>query len=230
MKTVAHPAARPASISRQRSPTMTLRLRSSSSAAAASTRSPGAGLRHVHRRCRRGGIRAYFVDWESIGQPLIDGVDLRRDSEFLARCRADSSPPREQVPRRRVRASASSTPAIRRTSSGPSGGYGRPSTTRASFNTPSRSRKTAGRRVRTRLDTVGGGEASSTSASSAARSASRVPRSHVQPSAWIRDVSKRITGTSPSQPERPPVYSNVTRAGSRPAASTAMPAISVTVM
>src|ERR1019366_7587650 len=62
-----------------------------------------------------------------------------------------------------------------------------------------------------------------------ARRACRPVRSFFQPSARMRSVLIRTTGTSPFQPRAPPVYSNCVLPAGRPTTSMASPAISVRV-
>ena len=75
MKTVRHPARRPASMSRHRSPTMKLRLRSMSWSVAAARSSPGAGFRQPQRSRRRGGRRLTSSTRPAPATEVVDGVD-----------------------------------------------------------------------------------------------------------------------------------------------------------
>src|SRR5262245_2655446 len=72
--------------------------------------------------------------------------------------------------------------------------------------------------------------ASELSASSDSFRASREGRAPAQPSARMREILSLTTGTSPFQPRSPPLYSYLTRAGSRPTTSQARSAISLTVI
>ena len=198
MNTVRVPAERPASTSRQRSPTVTLRDRSTSQRRAESRIIPGFGLRHAQPSASSCGQTTTSSRPSSSLQPRVDGVatssgSLRAAGDVRLVGDADQPEPgRGQLAHAAAHA-GQQLDLVGRSRAGAGGRRRR----RRALRTPSRSRNTAGTLMRAaqprpevlehRLH-----RRAQRLARAGARRPARAPGS--------ASVSRRTTGTSPFQP------------------------------